>query len=153
MSRVYYNNTNYFIEKAKLPKPDGKHCIICDKDLPKGRKKYCSDECFTNWYITIAKFDWNVLRNEVLRRDNFTCKICRKNQELYKEKYMIEDRIEVHHIKPIKNEGDEFDINNCITLCHQCHKEEHKRLNSLNKLKKYKPKELINIIKLDKFMM
>ena len=120
--RLYYDNSIYYKEKAKLPKPDGKHCIICGGNLPKGKRKYCSKKCFNNWYVGLAIRDWNLVRSRVLKRDNYTCQDC----NLYDpDRY----KIEVHHIIPIKDGGDEFDEDNCVTLCKECHLKRHRLLN------------------------
>ena len=118
MQRVYYDASQYYKEKAKLPSPDGKHCIICGKSLPKYRRKYCSDECLWTWLGTIAVKDWSIVRDLVLERDHHTCQsstCCSK------------ENLEVHHIIPIHDGGDEFDMDNCITLCHDCHVEAHRK--------------------------
>ena len=117
--RIYYDNSKYYKEKAKLPNPDGKHCIICGSKLQKGRRKYCSEKC-SNWWIEFGVLDWKVIREKVLKRDNYTCQDCGKK-----------DNLEVHHIKPIKDGGEEFDEDNCVTLCggkNGCHSKRHKLL-------------------------
>ena len=114
--RVGYNNTAYFEAKAKLPKPDGKHCIICGKELPKRRRKYCSDECFNKWYEKILpRMDWSVLREKALKRDHYTCVKCGK-------KYADLRLMIVDHIVPIALGGKEFDLDNLQTLCWECNK-------------------------------
>jgi 5-methylcytosine-specific restriction endonuclease McrA len=56
------------------------------------------------------------LRKMVLARDNYTCQICGKGGPLH-----------CHHIDPITNNPIESaDIDNCITLCIECHKYVHK---------------------------
>jgi len=116
MSRIYYDSSKYYEEKAKLPTPDGIHCIICGKELPPRRRKYCSDECFRNWLKNIKIQNWTQIRHMVLERDNYTCQDCGSR-----------DNLEVHHIKPICEGGDEFDPDNCITLCKNCHRRRHRK--------------------------
>lgn len=60
---------------------------------------------------------WIKLKNEILERDCKKCWKCESNQ-----------RLEVHHIVS-KTRYPElyYDELNCITLCHWCHKEFHKR--------------------------
>ena len=55
-------------------------------------------------------------RNEVLKRDNFTCQMCNNsNRKTWKA---------VHHIiKWSSSASLRYDPDNGITLCHQCHKE------------------------------
>lgn len=51
------------------------------------------------------------LRKSVLERDNFTCQQCGNKENL-----------ECHHIKPQCDFPElALDIDNCITLCHECH--------------------------------
>ena len=54
-------------------------------------------------------------RNEVLKRDNFTCQMCNNsNKRTWKA---------VHHIiKWSSSASLRYDPDNGITLCHQCHK-------------------------------
>jgi CO dehydrogenase/acetyl-CoA synthase alpha subunit len=53
------------------------------------------------------------VRKEALRRDNYECIECGKNENL-----------NVHHVIPI-SEGGEDSLNNVITLCIDCHIEAH----------------------------
>lgn len=56
-------------------------------------------------------------RNEVFRRDDYTCQRCRKNG-VY---------VEAHHIKPFANFPElRFEISNGLTLCKPCHVKEPK---------------------------
>ena len=56
-------------------------------------------------------------RRYILNRDDNKCMRCGS-----------ETRLEAHHIYGYKeNEDYRFDVNNGITLCHECHKEYHKR--------------------------
>ncbi len=36
--------------------------------------------------------------------------------------WLTDKGLEVHHVKPIKDGGPEFDEANCVTLCHDCHR-------------------------------
>jgi 5-methylcytosine-specific restriction endonuclease McrA len=57
------------------------------------------------------------LRQLVFARDNWTCQRCKK----------MGGYLHCHHIDPvINNPVESADIDNCITLCKQCHKETHK---------------------------
>lgn len=56
------------------------------------------------------------LRQQVLERDKWECQICGSNKSLH-----------CHHIDPvISNPIESADIDNCITLCKDCHKKVHK---------------------------
>ena len=122
MSRIIYDFKKFYEEKSKLPKPDGIHCIICGKKLSKRKRKYCSEECYNNWLKKINIPYWNKTREFVIERDNYTCQKCGSKNNLH-----------VHHIISIKDGGDEFDIDNCITLCEDCHKYEHSKIKNLRK--------------------
>ena len=124
MSRVYYDNSKYMVEKAKLPSPDGVHCVICGGVLPKFKHKYCSDDCFSRWYVAIGGIhDWSILRKKVLKRDHYTCQECVGGEPNIHNTYM-----EAHHVKPIHDGGEEFNPDNCITLCRVCHKKKHTKI-------------------------
>ena len=59
------------------------------------------------------------LRKLVLKRDNYRCQKCDKGPE--------EVQLHCHHIDPvINNPIESADLDNCITLCKNCHKEVHK---------------------------
>lgn len=64
------------------------------------------------------------LRKMVLERDNWICQKCKKskldNNEL---------ELHCHHIDPVVNNPIESaDVDNCITLCKECHKDVHKTI-------------------------
>lgn len=134
MTRKYFDYSKYNEEKAKLLKPDGKHCIICGCELPKYKRLYCSFKCYQEWRITFKIIDWSSLKSEALERDNYKCQICNETQNL-----------NVHHIIPIYDGGEEFDINNTITLCSICHKKAHKdyRNKKQNQIKEQNKKRLM----------
>ena len=63
------------------------------------------------------------LRKLVLERDNWTCQKCgaNKNED-------ITVTLHCHHIDSVKNNPIESaDMDNCVTLCKDCHKEVHKQ--------------------------
>ncbi len=145
MSRVVYDSIKYYNEKAKLPKADGIHCITCGKlfDKPDKRKSCCSQECFSKWYNSLDIDSWERIKALVLKRDgrclNCGVKIGTPNPEQYKSKSLIKYYsskvvFEVHHIKSICEGGDEFDPDNCMTLCFDCHKELHTLIGKKKKL-------------------
>lgn len=112
--RKYYDASGYYDAKNKLPSPDGIYCILCGNVLEKGRRKYCSDMCLKKFLNDTIK-DWSEIKKDALKRDNYCCVKCG----------FLGKGIEVHHIKPIHKGGPEFDIKNCISLCHDCHVKEH----------------------------
>jgi 5-methylcytosine-specific restriction endonuclease McrA len=61
------------------------------------------------------------LRQMVFERDNWTCQICGKT--------IKEAQLHCHHIKGYaQNKMLANDVDNCITLCKECHKEIHSRI-------------------------
>ena len=63
------------------------------------------------------------LRKLVLERDNWTCQKCGANKD-----DDITAILHCHHIDPVKNNPIESaDMDNCVTLCKDCHKEVHKQ--------------------------
>lgn len=109
--RIGYDFKQFYEEKSKLPKPDGKHCVICNEKLPKYKKKYCSNECYEDWLVRINIRDWIFLRAKHLEK-NPKCIICGENRA---------GELEVDHILPISKGGEEFDSKNLQTLCKNCH--------------------------------
>jgi len=124
MSRVGYDSSRYYEEKAKLPKADGLHCITCGIEFDKTdkRRSYCSQVCFSKWYCSLAVDSWARIRDQVLKRDG-RCVECGLKFNSRRDNFRI--IFEVHHVKPICEGGDEFDSDNCITLCYDCHREMH----------------------------
>ncbi len=136
MSRILYDLEKFKQERVKLSKPDGVHCIICGKpfDVPDKRRSYCNQDCYNKWYISLDIDSWARVKEFVLKRDgkclNCGVKIGTPNPELYtavsQVKYHSSTVVfEVHHILPISEGGDEFDPDNLMTLCYDCHKEKH----------------------------
>jgi len=94
---------------------------------------YCSEECkeecptygqvkYPKGFKQASSREVNpVLRQLVLKRDNYTCQKCGKTQE------ELTVGLHCHHITPVVNSPIEAnDPKNCITLCKDCHKEVHK---------------------------
>ena len=131
MARIMYDSSRYHEEKDKLPTPDGIHCIIpgCHNFLAPYQRKYCSDDCFSRWYNPLVD-DWARVRVEVMKRDGrcIDCGILVAGPNTYNPYRGFE----VHHLKMVSEGGDEFDPNNCITLCVACHKIRHSRRSTPN---------------------
>jgi hypothetical protein len=109
-----------YVQLKKLSdfKPTGK-CLNCGGELPKMCKKYCSDKCsYDFWVREIRPFtiDWSIIRNDVIERDNHRCVECGSDYNL-----------EVHHIKPIKDGGNNS-LRNLQTLCEDCHNNQHNKI-------------------------
>lgn len=91
---------------------------------------YCSEECkedcptfnkslYPDGFKPATSREVNpVLRQLVLKRDNYTCQKCGKFKNV---------RLHCHHIVPVVNSPMEAnDPGNCITLCKECHKLVHR---------------------------
>ena len=101
-----------------------------------GRYFYCSNECknacpvyrkhkFQNGFTGDQNSSREVqpeLRKLVLKRDDYTCQKCGLNSN---EQCVI---LHCHHINPvILDPLESADIDNCITLCVDCHHEAHQK--------------------------
>lgn len=58
--------------------------------------------------------EYNRWRMEVLERDNHMCVMCGETTG-----------IEVHHIRKYKDDPNNIDPKNGVTLCHECHRNSH----------------------------
>jgi hypothetical protein len=133
MSRITFDSSEYHRARAEY---DG-HCMGCGAPVPltklliltKGgdlRKGYppnsvmCCNSVCESTFIKRSIISWFALRLKVIKRDDYTCQDCGFVAPKIGN-YQMEDGLEVHHIHPIKDGGDEFDEDNCVTLCHDCH--------------------------------
>lgn len=104
-----------------------------------GRARYCSVKCRTmylpwdtkkernaNWKGGVAvktrgirfSAEYKMWRKEVFKRDNWTCVKCGARSTY----------LNAHHVKSFSKHPElRLDVSNGITLCCQCHKNEHKR--------------------------
>ena len=77
--------------------------------------------------------EWNKLRFEIYKRDNYICQECgiKCISKKIANKTNFLNVIQCHHIKKYKNEQDN-NSNNLITLCVKCHFKSHnvKTINS-----------------------
>ena len=66
---------------------------------------------------------WAELKERVLFRDDYVCQSCKFQ---FIEDYYQRKPLHVHHIVPLSRDASlEFDEDNCITLCEDCHKKVH----------------------------
>lgn len=110
-------------------------CEHCKNDITSYHgKKYCSRECSHKAMVGDKAPTWidgkslerdrarlgtelKKWRNEVYKRDNYTCQKCGSKKEL-----------QAHHIIHwAKSEEHRFILENGITLCVECHSKEHGR--------------------------
>jgi 5-methylcytosine-specific restriction endonuclease McrA len=104
-----------------------KECQRCGKKLyvhpcHSKRGKYCSLECTNKEFAKHGKNEtnfygrafWKKLRELIMERDGLRCRKCGEKQLLH-----------VHHVKERRNGGKD-NTGNLLTLCHPCHRKEHK---------------------------
>lgn len=58
--------------------------------------------------------DWANIRNNILKRDNYRCRICGSDS--------VEAQLNVHHIDINRNHNEPI---NLVTLCRSCHRQVH----------------------------
>lgn len=80
-----------------------------------------------NWAGGLGGFrdtsEWNDLRNEIKRRDNYTCQACGDCN--YKGRGS-RIKLEVHHIVSVREDPSRiWDRSNLTTLCPPCHRQTH----------------------------
>ncbi len=97
-----------------------KVCLWCDKPLPKGRRKYCCDECSHEYFVNkIACLWWSNAVAMAQERANYKCEDCGNKDKLEVHHIIKLDRFENRHNSP-KNSQD-----NLRVLCRPCHEDAH----------------------------
>jgi len=86
-------------------------CRNCEEPVAKHRRHYCSEACMDEFNRNNS---WFWVRKDVLRRDRYTCRICKTR--------MRKKFLDVDHIIPVQMGGQLFDKGNLRTLCKDCHK-------------------------------
>jgi 5-methylcytosine-specific restriction endonuclease McrA len=126
-------------------------CDICGNQVVGGRFKRgyhtCSPECnkkkWDNWSKIIIeeeknatgirpKLFWQSISRECLVRDGWTCQKCGITQDQL-IKRGVDNMLHCHHKRQIKDGGSNK-LENLITLCPQCHKEEHSRIGKIKRM-------------------
>jgi len=103
-------------------------CDCWNPEIPEG-ESYCErkerkERAESNNRETREYQEW---RATIFSRDNYTCQACKK----------VGGSLNAHHIKSYKNHiSKRLDLDNGITLCVNCHRAEHKRLNAIKREKK-----------------
>lgn len=125
-----------------------RNCPECGKQFKTTKsenRKFCSRECRNLSYREYtgekahawkggttketkcrrSNSEYREWRMAVFTRDNFKCQICGKHGS----------DLEAHHIKEVRNYPDLiYDVDNGLTLCHECHKTTDNYANSAKKL-------------------
>lgn len=102
-----------------------KYCDHHKKETQDQLKKWRRDYDYKRKDDKHRKFykssSWQSLRTYVLKRDRYLCQYCIKVGK-------ITTCNTVHHIIEIKDDFNKaLDMDNLITLCHECHNKEHNR--------------------------
>jgi 5-methylcytosine-specific restriction endonuclease McrA len=66
--------------------------------------------------LKLSLAEYQVMRNQVLKRDGWRCQLCGASKDL-----------QVHHLKSRGNLGDDT-MRNLITLCAKCHEALHRTI-------------------------
>ena len=106
----------------------------CKKECPIYRKiKYSAEESQTKQYSREVQPQ---LRQMCFERDNYTCQKCGKTQN------ELKIGLNCHHFTGVEiNPIESADIDNCITLCKECHKEIHENICPIVTMKRKKCEE------------
>lgn len=86
-------------------------CAFCNSELHDRRKIFCDRRCrraFNRKYRFFV-ITWRQIRYRTFRRDGWCCVKCGRRAR------------EVDHKIPLSMGGNEFDVNNCQSLCRSCH--------------------------------
>jgi len=104
--------------------PSNKKGLYCPSCVSNGEVRWGEDnlEPFEGDGESEYGSEWRRISSKVRRRDNHTCQMCGVAQE----EYRLEQALDVHHIKPIRefnNPKDAHTLDNLVTLCRKCHHE------------------------------
>lgn len=129
-----------------FPQSSDSACRVCADDVVDGRWNYCSVRCRTIARAVQRMFIWDVVREQVLERDSYTCQNCGWSQSAHQdrltearhagqmdrhEQLMTEKRtLEVDHIHRLADGGHPLDESNLQTLCEDCHTQKTAKENS-----------------------
>lgn len=114
-----------------------KTCLHCGKALAGRQSSWCCAEHGIE-YADHKNRSWWAW--QVKKRDCFACRKCgwkptQSGETMYRYSKHEPDpegrfQLEAHHVHPIEYGGDEFDLENGLTMCNRCHDEEHRYLAS-----------------------
>lgn len=145
---------------------DDTQCPACGLHKEKWTRRTdwtcCSTKCTEEYYKENGYITWAELREEALKRDNYTCVKCGKQptsivyHNIFKEvmidqlllpqgvrQFLVVDKSALvgDHIIPIAVGGDEWDLSNVQTLCIDCNKKKTRL--DLQKIHKERDKKRI----------
>lgn len=157
------DSTRRWARGADFPQPNGKgpagrpFCRWCHREVPKGRRSWCSDDCVTEYWIRISG---HTVRTRVEQRDHGICAICKMDagklgRILDRARYWGCRRFHVlrnlgmtafegtiwqpDHILPVALGGGMCGLSNYRTLCTTCHlavtKEQAGKMGKVKRLK------------------
>ena len=118
----WFHPTNLSV-KNFIKAGDGTNNLYCSDGCKKSCPTYGMRKYEKGYRQNTSREVQPELRKLVLERDNWTCQKCGRNKD--EDINLI---LHCHHIDPVKNNPIESaDIDNCVTLCKECHKEAHRR--------------------------
>jgi 5-methylcytosine-specific restriction endonuclease McrA len=115
-------------------------CRWCRREVPKGRRSFCSDTCVHEWKL---RTNPGYLREKVFERDKGVCGQCgidttTLRRDMRKLDYAARRRFlkdwglregsrkslwDADHAVPVVEGGGQCDLSNMRTLCLRCHRE------------------------------
>ncbi len=101
--------TEAFRRKAEARR--ARRCVECAGALRSGRSPYCSHRCRWSFH---GHYFWDAARVVVLRRDRYTCRICRRRFRARE--------LEVDHVIELAAGGRPLEFANLQTVCRACHR-------------------------------
>ncbi len=86
-------------------------CVECGGSLSSPRAVYCTRRCQQKFH---GRYFWDAARHYVLRRDRYTCQVCRVRFRACE--------LDVDHIHEIADGGAWLDYTNLQAICRPCHR-------------------------------
>ena len=118
----WFQPTNLSVQNY-IKAGDGTNNLYCSEGCKKSCPTYGMKKYEKGFRQNTSREVQPELRKLVLERDNWTCQKCGKSKD-----EDINLVLHCHHIDPVKNNPIESaDMDNCVTLCKECHKEAHRR--------------------------
>lgn len=116
-------------EAKEFPNYGKGKCLYCGESLMGHQTKYCCERHGIEYRYDIRPYmlvNWAGLRDLIFERDLYRCADCGGKPE------------EAHHIEPLYRGGEEYDMDNCVSLCHECHIERHRQLRAEDREREFK---------------